>query len=412
MTAPFYSDGVGQSPTDWATMWTGLLNAAPFDVIALQDGVGDNHVDVSSLAATAVRLQAWFSATRAAVSAAHTNTALWDDGDMYGIDGWPMATRQLVNDLQAVAPYVTNAVGFSFSSQISPMHWGGNNLFYDPYKTYVTSGAVPAGAPTAPGSLSGGSPQALTVNLSWKAAQSTSGAGVAGYRVYRDPAPAGGNMTLVTTLHGPTMLSFTDPQRTAGASYTYRVVAYDAAGNESAPAAITVKASGPTYTHDIALNQSCSWVGFFPHPDPATNPLYADTGTQHKLTDGVFASTYPQDGNWLGIHNVALSDVVISLGTPRAVHQITTNWLQNNPWGIELPARVSYYYLSNGHWLPIANIDQPTVDHNTVTTQTYTATNLNIVTSQIAVLAYAFPPGTTGTWTPWNFIDEAQVFDR
>jgi hypothetical protein len=410
MTAPFYSDGTGLSPSGWTSLWTGVLKAAPFDVIALQDGVGDNHVDVSTPAATAGRLRAWFSATRAAITAAQSRTALWDDADMYGIDGWPISTRQLVDDMNAVAPYVSRIVGFSFSSQFSPLHWGGNTLFYDPYKTYVTTGVVPSGAPTAPGGLLATSPLALTANLSWLPSVSTSGAGIAGYRVYRDPAATGGTMTLITTLHGPTMLSFTDPQRTAGANYSYHVVAYDAAGNVSAPAAATLTISGNTYVNNAAWNQSYSWVSGLAQPDLARTPLYADAAGQHKLTDGTFATTDPQDGKWLGVQNSAKARVELSLGTTQTVHQITTDWLQQNSWGIELPAQVSYYYLSNGLWLPIADITQPNVDRNSVTTQTYTVTDLNIVTNQIAVVAWGFPPGTTGTWTPWNFIDEAQVF--
>jgi hypothetical protein len=86
--------------------------------------------------------------------------------------------------------------------------------------------------------------------------------------------------------------------------------------------------------------------------------------------------------------------------------------MQNYPWGVALPAQVEYYYLNNGQWVLLATVNQPNLDHNAVTTQMYTATNLNVVTTQIAVKAYAFAPGTPPNWTPWNFVDEVQVLDR
>jgi len=64
----------------------------------------------------------------------------------------------------------------------------------------------------------------MRIALSWGA--SSDNVGVAGYRVYR-------NNTLVATVYVP---GYTDsPPGKKGVSYTYSVVAYDAAGNVSAP---------------------------------------------------------------------------------------------------------------------------------------------------------------------------------
>ena len=90
------------------------------------------------------------------------------------------------------------------------------------------AGAVETVPPTAPGNLAASGLTVSGVTLGWTA--STDNVGVMGYRVYRDE-------TLVDTVTG---LSFTDSGRTAGAIHQYKVVAFDAAGNESPPASLTV----------------------------------------------------------------------------------------------------------------------------------------------------------------------------
>jgi fibronectin type 3 domain-containing protein len=96
-------------------------------------------------------------------------------------------------------------------------------------------------APTPPTNLTA---EALAdparVELSWTAAGDT--AGVAGYEVSRDGAVIGTSPTP----------SFTDAGVTGSTTYTYSVIAYDAAGNRSDPAAVqvttaeTVPPSAPT----------------------------------------------------------------------------------------------------------------------------------------------------------------------
>ena len=96
-------------------------------------------------------------------------------------------------------------------------------------------------APTPPTNLAA---QALVnpvrVELSWTAATDTTG--VAGYEISRDGAVIGTSPTP----------SFTDAGVTGSTTYTYSVIAYDAAGNRSDPAAVqvttpeTVPPSAPT----------------------------------------------------------------------------------------------------------------------------------------------------------------------
>jgi chitodextrinase len=84
--------------------------------------------------------------------------------------------------------------------------------------------------PTAPSNLTASVLSSSQVNLHWNA--SSDNVGVAGYRIYR-------NDTRVGTATGT---SYQDTGLTAGTSYRYRSVAYDAAGNTS-PASNEVSAT-------------------------------------------------------------------------------------------------------------------------------------------------------------------------
>ena len=86
-------------------------------------------------------------------------------------------------------------------------------------------------SPTAPSSLSASAMTSSSVTLNWVAA--TDNVGVTGYRVSRNSVQVG----TVTTL------SFTDSGLAASTTYSYSVVAVDAAGNVSAAAAITATTS-------------------------------------------------------------------------------------------------------------------------------------------------------------------------
>ena len=83
-------------------------------------------------------------------------------------------------------------------------------------------------APSVPGSLSVTGTSASSISLTWSPSTDTGGSGLEGYRIYRN----GG----VTALASVTVPTFTDIGLTPDTSYSYRVTAYDAAGNESAAA--------------------------------------------------------------------------------------------------------------------------------------------------------------------------------
>jgi chitodextrinase len=90
--------------------------------------------------------------------------------------------------------------------------------------------------PTVPTGLSKGTLTQTSVALSWSA--STDNVGVAGYRVYR-------NGSLISS---PLSNTYTDSSLIASTTYSYTVIAYDAAGNSSSQSAalsVTTPANAP-----------------------------------------------------------------------------------------------------------------------------------------------------------------------
>jgi len=105
-----------------------------------------------------------------------------------------------------------------------------------------------ASAPTVPSNLSATVASSSQINLAWTA--STDDVGVSGYRVYRDGS-------LVGTATG---LSYSDTGLSAATTYSYRVSAYDAAGNASSQTdAISVN-TGDTTAPSVPAGVSATAV--------------------------------------------------------------------------------------------------------------------------------------------------------
>ena len=98
-------------------------------------------------------------------------------------------------------------------------------------------------APSAPANLQGTAVSTSRIDLAWTA--STDNVGVTGYRIYRNGAVIG------TT----TGTSFSDTGLSEYTTYTYRVAAYDAEGNESSQSsplsATTVDATPPSVPSNL-----------------------------------------------------------------------------------------------------------------------------------------------------------------
>jgi chitodextrinase len=150
-------------------------------------------------------------------------------------------------------------------------------------------------APTTPSNLVG-SAGATSASLSWSA--STDNVGVAGYRVSR-------NGTQVTSVTGT---SWSDTGLTPGLSYTYGVVAVDAAGNVSAAATTTVTLSAldtqpptaPALTATVNSRNgqtTLSWTGATDNVGVAGYRIYRN-GVLVATTTKTTYTVKKQKGTW------------------------------------------------------------------------------------------------------------------
>lgn len=381
--APFFNANLGasaQSPAQWTTMWEYILGNSPLDILALQDGIGAGH-------ATASQLPAWYQATQTAICHSARNMLFWSDAETYvNVSGFnPMSTSQLVTDMTAEDPYVSNFLSFSFNHYMSPQQV--NPVFYNTYLNYLNTQTVESTPPTAPTSLSATAINSLTINLSWTA--STDNIGIAGYQVYR-------NSKLVTTLY-QTGTTYSDSQLNPNTAYTYQVYAFDGAGNVSA-ISNTASASTPAgnvYSTDLALHMPYT-------ASLAASPSYPDTnGTE--LTDGVFGSTSSLTAAWQGRLTGSAYSFTINLGSVQTIHEITSDWLQYQSDSIYLPGNVTYLVSNdNVNWTSVGSVNTPAVGIFNLT-QEYRVTDLASVSGQYVQIQ------VTPSSDAWTFIDEAQV---
>ena len=135
---------------------------------------------------------------------------------------------------------------------------GGSSVTY-------TSKSTDGTAPTAPGSLVASAVSPSEIDLSWSA--STDNTGVTGYRVYRS---TGGSYSLAGTA---TTTGFADLGLASSTTYTYRVTAVDAAGNESmastasattlgATQGVTVTSPNGGESWTVGTSRSITWTSF------------------------------------------------------------------------------------------------------------------------------------------------------
>ncbi|MBK8479427.1 MAG: VCBS repeat-containing protein [Opitutaceae bacterium] len=132
----------------------------------------------------------------------------------------------------------------SASDNLLPWPTGrGNNL-----RNGQGTDALP---PSVPTNLIGTASSSTAITLAWAA--SADDVDVTGYRIYRDGA-------LIGTSSTP---GYSDTDLTPGTTYTYRVTAFDAAGNESPPSAPAL-----VVAHDEVFTTYAAWrAGSFSGPD-------------------------------------------------------------------------------------------------------------------------------------------------
>lgn len=224
MISPFFHDNAGVSASQFTQQWTKILSAAPIDIVALQDGVGDVPGSPPVRSVVDTRLKTWFGAMRSAITASHQRTKLWDNVDLYSFTGGPALIGDIANNAAATSSIVDGYTSFSFTNQISSWTLG-TDSYYVPFVTWNVGGVLSRIAPSTPGNLK---ITATTsgASLSWTASKPAPGQSIAFYRIY-----AGSPMAYVSTVWGTTA-------SISRSLICPRVIAYDTIGNAS-PAAST-----------------------------------------------------------------------------------------------------------------------------------------------------------------------------
>jgi chitodextrinase len=159
---------------------------------------------------------------------------------------------------------------------------GGN--FSDPSNTAAATTPSDTTPPSAPTNLTATAVSDTRVNLAWTA--STDDVGIAGYQIFRDSVQIG---TTVST-------SYADTTTQANVSYSYFIVAVDAAGN----------ASNPSNTATVTT------------PPPSTTLTFTptdDTYVQSDLATSNFGSATKISADNSPIKHMLLKFVVAGVGT-------------------------------------------------------------------------------------------------
>jgi hypothetical protein len=167
--------------------------------------------------------------------------------------------------------------------------------------TTITARSTPpppdTSAPSVPTNVTATPVSASGIDLAWAA--STDNVGVTGYRIYRDGA--------TTPLATVTGTSYHDTGLTASTSYSYRVSAVDAAGNNSGPSspAATAQtkpastAGTPTLVQAAEGTTSTGLTATFPHGTAAGNLLVLTAAVYTGATSPISSVTDSANNSWL-----------------------------------------------------------------------------------------------------------------
>jgi len=373
--APFFNPKGGLDPKEWQKMWEYILERVPLDIIAIQDGIGAGNVTVE-------QLPNWFRAVKNAINNKRPSAKLWADSENFTPEGRSMGIKFWVDSLNAVRPYVSNYLSFTYNHYTSPLKVPA--IYNDTYLDYLENGAVESSAPTVPGNLAATALDAQSIGLIWKA--STDNFGVAGYKIYR-------NNELVWKIYSGDAVTYTDKQLNSGTSYSYRIKSFDAAGNESALSTPVSAATlaGPNHPTNLALGA----------PYTASTPAssaYPDSGGE--LTDGKYGKANYGDAAWQGRLGHDPYFFVVDLGAVHTIREVSSNWLQDKKPFIWLPDSVSYYISNdNVNFTLLGKVDKPAVS-DSLLKKKYRLLDLSSSGRYVKVVAAS---------ASFSFIDEIEV---
>ncbi|MGB6962850.1 MAG: fibronectin type III domain-containing protein [Candidatus Acidiferrum sp.] len=175
--------------------------------------------------------------TATATSGTQINLTWAASTDNVGVTGYKVERCQgagCANFAQIATPTATtfNDAGLSastsYSYRVRAADAAGNNSAYSNISSTSTLASSDTTPPTAPANLAATAASAGQINLSWTA--STDNVGVTGYKVERCSGAGCASFAQIAT---PTATTFNNTGLTGSTSYSYRVRANDAAGNNS-----------------------------------------------------------------------------------------------------------------------------------------------------------------------------------
>jgi chitodextrinase len=238
-------------------------------------------------------------------------------------------------------------------------------------------------APTVPGNLTVARTTTTSIALVWDASSDAGGSGLAGYRIYRN-----GSATALSAVTGTT---YTDTGLSTGTSYTYRVTAYDNAGNESAAAgpvtAVARDVEAPTVPTNLTVTGttttsiSLSWSAstdtggsglarYRIYRNGSSTPLTTVTGTTYTnggLTTGTShtyrVTAYDNAGNESAVAG-PVTGVARDVQPPSVPTNLTVTGTTSSSislsWGNSSDAggsgRAGYRIYRDGNTTPVASV--------------------------------------------------------
>jgi len=247
------------TPTGITFNDTGLTASTPYSYrVRANDAAGNNSGYSNSASATTPAAAdttpptAPTNLAATAASATQINLSWTASTDNVGVTGYKVERCSVAGCANFVQIATPTGITFidtgltastSYSYRVRANDAAGNNSAYSNTASATTPAAADTTPPTAPTNLTATAASTTQINLSWTA--STDNVGVTGYKVERCSGAACANFVQIAT---PTGITLNDTGLTASTSYSYRVRANDAAGNNSAysntASATTLAASG------------------------------------------------------------------------------------------------------------------------------------------------------------------------
>jgi len=256
-------------------------------------------------------------------------------------------------------------------------------------------------APTVPTNLTATAISGTQVNLAWTA--STDAFGVAGYQIFRNGSAIG-----VTTT-----ASYSDTNLTAGASYTYTVLAFDVAGNSSAQSVAasattpSVDTTPPTVPSNLQLVSKSSSAASFSWTASTDNVAVAGyrvfrNGTQIATTTTTDFTDSGLTASTTYLYTVAAYDAAANASAQSNSLSVTTSAVSTTP---PVHVQAANNQISSGASTSVA-FGSSTTTGNTIVVFVIWSNTSTVTVSDTRGNTYV----AVGTPIAWTSSYRAQVF--